>query len=358
MKKVRISTAETDNFRDDGEEEDLGLDGEEAYRQLNASQRMEARAAEHLSVQLLAVDDDDEDAHDEILRKSLRFFDDDRRGQAGGGAGEMFGLIASEEQFAPSSRSSGAGTFEDVPYTPANKNVVEEQARRRLCSMFYLTLLGAVLVIVALYAGMKFVGPPNQPVGPYQLIERQEGETFFDYYNFYEGRDSAGSNGYNTYVSATTAKNINIFNVSMEDDVLDVYNVGRTKEEVTNNYNGTDQLLKVETDLSSNSTKQEPFVYMSSASTSAGPRQSIRLEGIRRFNRGLFIIDVRHMPAGCGLWPVRSHHLCFVLPLPPSTDTSSSSCMYRNLISFVISLSLNSCVIYLSIYLSNNTLCI
>jgi hypothetical protein len=49
--------------------------------------------------------------------------------------------------------------------------------------------------------------------------------------------------------------------------------------------------------------KEEPFLYVGSAPTEAGPRESIRLEGKQRFNRGLFIIDVRHMPAGCGVWP-------------------------------------------------------
>jgi hypothetical protein len=49
--------------------------------------------------------------------------------------------------------------------------------------------------------------------------------------------------------------------------------------------------------------KVEPFLYIKSAPTAAGPRDSIRLEGKQRFNRGLFIIDVRHMPAGCGVWP-------------------------------------------------------
>jgi hypothetical protein len=47
----------------------------------------------------------------------------------------------------------------------------------------------------------------------------------------------------------------------------------------------------------------EPFLYMSSAPTALGPRESIRLEGKRRFNRGLFILDLRHIPAGCGVWP-------------------------------------------------------
>lgn len=49
--------------------------------------------------------------------------------------------------------------------------------------------------------------------------------------------------------------------------------------------------------------KKEPFLYLKTAPTEAGPRESIRLEGKRRFNRGLFIIDVRHMPEGCGTWP-------------------------------------------------------
>ena len=47
----------------------------------------------------------------------------------------------------------------------------------------------------------------------------------------------------------------------------------------------------------------ETFVIISSSPTIEGPRNSIRLVGLRRFNRGLFIIDLRHMPAGCGTWP-------------------------------------------------------
>jgi len=42
---------------------------------------------------------------------------------------------------------------------------------------------------------------------------------------------------------------------------------------------------------------------MSTAPTEDGPRKSVRLEGLTRFNRGLFILDVRHMPAGCASWP-------------------------------------------------------
>lgn len=47
----------------------------------------------------------------------------------------------------------------------------------------------------------------------------------------------------------------------------------------------------------------QEYVYMSSAPTTTGPRESIRLEGKKRYNRGLFILDAHHMPAGPGVWP-------------------------------------------------------
>ena len=55
-------------------------------------------------------------------------------------------------------------------------------------------------------------------------------------------------------------------------------------------------------DMGDKTKKGEPFLYLKSSPTPAGPRNSIRLEGKQRFNRGLFIIDLRHMPAGCGVW--------------------------------------------------------
>jgi hypothetical protein len=126
-----------------------------------------------------------------------------------------------------------------------------------------------------------------EPVGPYMLIERQEGEDFFQYYSFYEGRDSVGSNGFNTYVSMQAAKDLNIVNVSYEPDELDVFGTRRR-------YRRRSMDLQTDEDRAG----KEPFVYMSSSPTIGGPRNSIRLEGNRRFNRGLFVIDLRHMPAG------------------------------------------------------------
>jgi hypothetical protein len=92
--------------------------------------------------------------------------------------------------------------------------------------------------------------------------------------------------------------------VTYEKDVLDVYNRRRRRklEDQDNNVNSTLNQSESDTKLKDDE-KEEPFIYMGSSSTEAGPRNSIRLEGNRRFNRGLFIIDVRHMPAGCGLWP-------------------------------------------------------
>ena len=103
------------------------------------------------------------------------------------------------------------------------------------------------------------------PIGPYRLIEAQYGSSFFDYYDFYDGPDSLGSAGYNMYVSKEKA---------MQSEIASV------KDE-----NG------------------EEYVFMSSASTSHGPRDSVRLEGKRRFDRGLFLLDVVHMPNGPGVWP-------------------------------------------------------
>jgi len=108
----------------------------------------------------------------------------------------------------------------------------------------------------------------RKPLGPYQLLELQEGESFFDFYDFYDGADSLGSAGYNTYVSKQRAQELGLIQVTQDS----------------------------KTDGSS-------VVYIQSAPTSEGPRESVRLEGKRRFERGLFLVDLDHMPAGCGVWP-------------------------------------------------------
>jgi len=116
------------------------------------------------------------------------------------------------------------------------------------------------------------------PLGPYQLIERQDSKTFFNYYEFYDGPDSLGSAGRNVYVSRNTAMKLGL----------------------------TDPISKKDDEHNDDDGEEEEFVYIHSTPPEGGNgglRSSVRLEGKRRFNRGLFILDLRHMPAGCGVWP-------------------------------------------------------
>ena len=131
------------------------------------------------------------------------------------------------------------------------------------------------------------------------LILSQEGDNFFGHYTFYEGPDSVGSNGYVTYVAEQRARDVAIANISYEVDELDQLYQRRNFVGVDIDGEGEEEATTTQT----NQSKTEPFLYLKTAATEAGPRESVRLEGKKRFNRGLFIIDVRHMPAGCGAWP-------------------------------------------------------
>jgi Glycosyl hydrolases family 16 len=127
------------------------------------------------------------------------------------------------------------------------------------------------------------------------------------------------------YINEDKARTTGLANVTYEQDILDFYAQQEYDQNIRNKNNKDDDDNKEEENSVTTTTtqtmegvplqpivnnadnkqqqQQEPFIYMGSAPTDAGPRDSIRLEGKRRFNRGLFIIDVRHMPAGCGVWP-------------------------------------------------------
>lgn len=128
-------------------------------------------------------------------------------------------------------------------------------------------LTGVVVVSVAAWwcSNNNNKSRLRQPTGPYQLVECQEGESFFDHYTFYDGADSLGSAGYNVYVSKARATQLGIINITDDDE--------------------------------------QQHVVITSSPTQDGPRESVRLEGIQRFDRGLFLLDVDHMPAGAGVWP-------------------------------------------------------
>jgi hypothetical protein len=134
------------------------------------------------------------------------------------------------------------------------------------------------LVAVVVVTSSKLLNPSSssfslrRATGPYRLLQRQVGESFFEHYEFFDGDDSLGSAGYQTYVGEARAKKLNLANVTRE----------KTKK----------------------GEEEKEFVYMQSvAGKDGGFRESVRLEGKQRFNRGLFVLDVAHMPSGCGVWP-------------------------------------------------------
>ncbi len=105
-------------------------------------------AADRLSMRLLSVPDDDVEQMDQILQESL----------------DMAGVTLIST---PQSLRASMAAVE----LARHKSTV--RAGSRLFSMTGLCLLACGLIICALWIGAEFIGPPNQPVGPYQLVERQ-----------------------------------------------------------------------------------------------------------------------------------------------------------------------------------------
>lgn len=182
----------------------------------------------------------------------------------------------------------------------SNSNKLTWKRKRRMAlnivmAMIIISLFVLFVVGVLFAIGEVMNGPPWQPVGKYQILELQTGESFLNNYEFYIGKDSTGSKSggqhYNTYVSRSKAMKLGILNVSTDSMFHDNEDDGTISQKITSE-NDNDRRLEEET-----------FIYMSSAPSDEGPRQSIRLEGKKRFNRGLFIVDLKHIPTGCGSWP-------------------------------------------------------
>jgi len=131
---------------------------------------------------------------------------------------------------------------------------------RRKCQFW--SLVCFILICVLIHR----IRYPSRPSGPYKLVQVQTGDDFFDFYDFYNGPDSIGSAGHQDYVGPIKdAKQKGLANV--------------TEEEGTK------------------------YIYLNSNPTYEGKREALRLEGKKRFNRGLFIADIKHLPVGCGVWP-------------------------------------------------------
>eukprot|EP00573_Skeletonema_grethae_P010288 CAMPEP_0201692890 /NCGR_PEP_ID=MMETSP0578-20130828/5653_1 /ASSEMBLY_ACC=CAM_ASM_000663 /TAXON_ID=267565 /ORGANISM="Skeletonema grethea, Strain CCMP 1804" /LENGTH=772 /DNA_ID=CAMNT_0048178339 /DNA_START=170 /DNA_END=2488 /DNA_ORIENTATION=- len=300
------------------------------------------------------------------------------------------------ERIQESTRKMRTASFDGPPDIEREDLLDYEEQRKRVLrqvlTMVGVTVILILLVCVALALGTIAVGPPRQPVGPYKIIEAQVGHDFWQYYDFYAGKDSAGSNGHIMYVSEQAAREEGIVEVVTEtvglEDMIQIYEDGDpraeedwlkedlvfldqlkrkkledekeeeavekkksekhdkektnddtdssgsseqaeqandsvTKEKKANRLLDVGDPLQEQAQLKqqvemkemkpprlepfnpdqASDVPEETFVVMSSTPTPEGPRNSVRLEGRRRFNRGLFIIDLRHMPAGCGTWP-------------------------------------------------------
>eukprot|EP00978_Attheya_sp_CCMP212_P002690 scaffold5493_cov52-Attheya_sp.AAC.10 len=190
-------------------------------------------------------------------------------------------LPVSKEQ---SANERDGGAFGILPsHLSFDKEESSTSKPTRLCILLgvgFLALCAGVAVLIASIesdGSLSNVFKPNH-TGPYRLLECQEGEDFFRYYDFFDGADSEGSAGYNSYVSKDRALELGLANV--------------TREKIVQGTNTT-----------TSSEEAADFIYLKSEATKEGPRESLRLEGNRRYNRGLFIVDLAHMPAGCGVWP-------------------------------------------------------
>ena len=166
-----------------------------------------------------------------------------------------------------------------------------------------LGLLASVLVAIALTSAAISAPLILRPAvearaelhgATYHLTERQGGASFLKHYTFYSGDDAAGSSGYQSYVDGDLAARLGLVRAGQHGLRVEALRPNATLLESLRSLNGSSG--------SSGSSSS------SGSSGSAFPRLdgrplSVRLEGRTRFNDGLFVVDVAHVPTGCGSWP-------------------------------------------------------
>ena len=286
-------------------DEGLTAESDTFYQKLKPRERREMQMADRLSRRLLAARGDSLE-EDQILEETLQLVTPPpsaRRDSIHRGSLRRASLGGSLRS---------TGRFRNM-LDDALEEQGKAETKLKWMGVVVLILVVGVSIIVGYGAIVVFeTRPPLQPVGPYRLIELQEGTKFLDSYTFYVGKDSAGSNGFNYYVDQPTAVELGIINITMEQDELNLLIPPKvnSQDQTGGSNRRTTPMNERESDLRSHGEIKDgtldssrPFVYVGSTPTEAGPRNSIRLEGNRRFDRGLFILDVRRMPAGCGVWP-------------------------------------------------------
>jgi len=136
--------------------------------------------------------------------------------------------------------------------------------RRTLLAVISASVVALIVLIVALYYGLRSKPYPDYTPLQYQLTDTYSGNDFFDQFDYFTGYDPTG--GFVHYVPRETA-------------MSEQYNL---------TYAGSDAaVLKVDT------TEQD-------ASTG---RFSVRITSKQQYNSGLFIFDILNTPYGCGTWP-------------------------------------------------------
>lgn len=149
---IAIAGKEGDDY-DSGSEMD-GSDYFEALGVKHASAaRRESMAADRLSMRLLAIDDDDDEMEDRILHEVLNL-----------DIGTQLITHSNREQ--PTEK-------DDAITTTVSSTINWKGVGGTICSMTTLFVLAFGMIGAAIWISNQFIGPPNQPVGPYELIERQ-----------------------------------------------------------------------------------------------------------------------------------------------------------------------------------------
>lgn len=157
---LQWKSTEEYNAEEDWEEDDENEFMIDTFRN-NPSHISEMRQADRLSIRLLAVQDDDDEATDRILRESLAMHPSREQES-------LLWLKSGRSSASAASLRSLGGTR---PVSP----------RRRFLLLALTTIAAVVLLCLALfYVSVELVGPPSLPVGPYKLVEAQEGANFFD----------------------------------------------------------------------------------------------------------------------------------------------------------------------------------
>jgi hypothetical protein len=165
---------------DDDDDDDEGLLEPSSIAALRSRERFEARAAERLSIRLLAVPDDDSDEEDRILRESLQL------GPSSAAPPALSALVPpiSPRPLAPhpslrqsrsmatlrtstslvslsTRRSLSSGKLDALLFMEQTQPP-HKKAERGIWFMATVAISVLVLVIVASAIGVAFVGPPSR----------------------------------------------------------------------------------------------------------------------------------------------------------------------------------------------------